>query len=402
MLTGEHAIVNFDRGRAVPDKLVQSTHAHYVGHARAMIQIYRRGIGRQRRELHRETKALFYDEPDCPSRRVAAFCKLLDDASTYQAAPQAWHLRMAVFREAARRHPLVEQADRLFDTSADQFKQALAEAMHRPWREIEGELYADVLSCQRLETFHGYEDPRELLRRYNVAQIQAALYTAARMTVWIRDDFKFLLRYIKLSKLLHHIRRQSHSEYAIELTGPASELLPTRRYGVNLARFLPALLACRDWRMRAELRNPWNQAAWLELSDRDGFKGDMPSPQEFDSSVEEAFARKFGSQRGGWTLVREGTILHHGQKTFVPDFQFRHDDGTEVLMEIVGFWTPEYLEKKRTTLREFSEHRILLAVQERFIKPKAMAASDNLIPYKTRIALTPVLEALEAARGVLL
>jgi len=28
---------------------------------------------------------------------------------------------------------------------------------------------------------------------------------------------------------------------------------------------------------------------------------------------------------------------------FVPDFTFRHEDGTQACLEIVGFWTPEYL-----------------------------------------------------------
>ena len=57
-------------------------------------------------------------------------------------------------------------------------------------------------------------------------------------------------------------------------------------------------------------------------------------------------ADKFGPTRDGWQLIREGEILHEGQKTFVPDFTFRHEDGTQVFLEIVGFWTPEYLARQ--------------------------------------------------------
>jgi len=95
-------------------------------------------------------------------------------------------------------------------------------------------------------------------------------------------------------------------------------------------------------------------------------------------------------------LVREGAILHDKQKTFVPDFLFRHDDGTEVLLEIVGFWTPEYLEQKRQTLRRFANHHILLAVPESSIKPDA--ESERLIPYKTALKLQSVMEALARCR----
>lgn len=158
-----------------------------------------------------------------------------------------------------------------------------------------------------------------------------------------------------------------------------------------------ALLACRDWTMAAVLKTPWNQTARLDLSDRDGFTSHLPSPEAFDSSVEEAFAAKFGDERDGWTLIREGAILHDKQTAFVPDFVFRHRDGTEVLVEIVGFWTPEYLDHRRETLRRFRDHRILLAIPEKTVKRKDSAA-DGLIVYKKAILIGPVMEALERLR----
>jgi len=396
MLTSEHAIVSYNRNRAVPDRLLQSDHGHYVAFARRMLNVYRQGRGLDRRELHRRVERIFYKEPDCPPRRIAAFCKLLDDASVYRTAPDAWRLRMEVFRQAAEHHPLVTTADRLFENEEQAVKQVIAKTIGREWERIETELYADVMECQRLDTFEGYGRPVDLLRRYNVAQLQACLYKAKRMIVRATTDFKTVLRYVKLSKLLHEIRRMRGGAYEITLTGPASELLPTRRYGVNFARFLPALLACRGWWMQAEVDTPWGRPARLELSDRDGFTSHLPAPDEFDSSVEEKFVERFGPERDGWTLVREGAILHHRQKTFVPDFLFRHEDGTEVLMEIVGFWTPEYLQRKRETLRAFSGQAILLAVQAGILRSDP--TGENTIPYKTVIKVKPVLEALDRFR----
>ena len=43
----------------------------------------------------------------------------------------------------------------------------------------------------------------------------------------------------------------------------------------------------------------------------------------------------------GATGVPTGRILHHGQAVFVPDFVFRHTDGMQVLMEIVGMQSEE-------------------------------------------------------------
>jgi predicted nuclease of restriction endonuclease-like RecB superfamily len=168
---------------------------------------------------------------------------------------------------------------------------------------------------------------------------------------------------------------------------------------VSFARFAAALLACGGWTMTAAIVTPWQATAQLRLSARDGYRSHLPGPKEFDSTVEESFAHKFGARRDGWHLRREGRILCQRQTAFVPDFVFRHDDGTEVLMEIVGFWTPEYLEEKRRTLRRFRRHRILLAVAARNVREDA-TIGPNVVVYKTKLLLKPVMDALEGIRNV--
>lgn len=395
MLTSDHSITHFEHGRALPDRLTQRRHGHYVDYADKMLSIYRGGIGRQRRQLHRNVEAVFADEGNCPSRRVRAFCKLLDDQSTYQTDPHgsAARLRLNVFALAAPAHPLVEQADRLFESEHTAVKQNIAIRIGRPWSDIERELYADVCAFQQLVAFEGYLDARTLLSRYNVAQLQACLYHARSMVVTATVDLKTILRYAKLAHLVHEIRRVGPSRYLIDLAGPASVLHETRRYGVNLARFVPALLACRGWRFEATIQTPWNTTARLNLSKRDGLRSHLPPPDEFDSHLEETFAEKFGDQREGWRLERETEIVHDGQTVFVPDFVFRHDCGVQVLFEIVGFWTPQYLAKKRQILQRFRRDHVLLAVPQRSLSD-AGSINENVIVYKTSIKIAPVMAAL--------
>lgn len=401
MLTSEQSIVEYRDGRAVPDRLTQTTHRHYREYAERMLAVYRDGAGRQRRSLHKEIEKIFADEPDCPVRRIQAFCKLLDDAAVYRADPagEASRLRLAVFSRAARLHPLVQEPDRLFEHQEAEAKAELARELGMSWDEIDRALYCDVIAFQQLESFPGYPDAAAFLSRYNVAQLQAALYHAQTIVVTATRDLKTIVRYAKLARLLHEIERDDdRTTYRITLSGPASVLRETRRYGVNFARFLPALLACTGWTLAAILETPWKATARLLLCDADRFTSHLPSPEEFDSSLEESFAEKFGPARDGWRLIREGDILYERQTTFIPDFTFRHDDGTEVFLEIVGFWTPEYLEQKRQTLRRFRRHRILLAVPERSLREDATVAG-NVIVYKTTLKIDAVLAALEAVRN---
>jgi predicted nuclease of restriction endonuclease-like RecB superfamily len=396
MLTSEQSIVNYESGRAFADRLTQTAHQHYIVYARQMLSIYAGGVNQQRRVLHRQIEKLFQDEPDCPVRRIAAFCKLLDDKSSYQTDPDgnAAKLRLAVFSKAADSHPLVTQRDRLFEQTESEVKKKIASELGLNWEDIDQNLYADVMEYQRLNEFECYADASSFLARYNVAQLQAAHYKAQAMKIWASEDFKTILRYAKLARLLHEIKRTGPSKYEITLSGPVSVLHESRRYGVNFAKFLPALLACKGWQMLSTIKTPWNTTATLKLTDSDGLNSHLPAPDEFDSSVEESFAKKFGAQREGWQLIREGEILHKNQTTFVPDFVFRHNNGTEVLMEIIGFWTPEYLAHRRETLRIFSNQKILLAIPESSLK-KGVALSENLIVYKKAILVKPVMQALE-------
>ncbi|MCO6459297.1 MAG: DUF790 family protein [Pirellulaceae bacterium] len=410
MLTRELAIAAYDlqRGELIPDRLTQRTHARYLRHAERAVRVYRRGQGRTRRELHGDVHRLFAAEEDCPARRIDALCKLLDDASQYarDRRGRAAALRREVFQQAALRHPLVTQPDRLFESREAAVKQQLAEKLGQTWPEVERQLFADVIDFHRLCRFDPEMDGRSLLARYNVAQVQAALYGAAAMTVWASEDFKTIVRYAKLARLMHTIQRDGPAAYRMQFDGPASALRGTRRYGVAMARFLPALLACRDWRMQARIPARRGDWTWrLRLTSQDGLHSHLPSPDEFDSTVECQFAEQWGADpREGWTLERESELLHCGQKVFVPDFVLRHQDGRAVLLEVVGFWTPEYLQAKLQTLELFRSHSILLAVDQ---QPRAAAdylgklsrAAAAVIPYKTRLKVQDVLAAVQSQVG---
>jgi hypothetical protein len=87
----------------------------------------------------------------------------------------------------------------------------------------------------------------------------------------------------------------------------------------------------------------------------------------FDSSIEQTFAEAFLALQqshavDGWQLLREPEplLLEHG--IFIPDFALSRDK-QRILVEILGFWTPSYRERKIQKLQHLQNRNdIVLAI----------------------------------------
>lgn len=367
MLTSSESIIVYSGGYAYPDCLRRNEHRGYTSLAGQMLQIYIDGTGKTRKQLHQEARELFSNMERCPERRICAMIKLLDSEGTFTFPDNVIRRRMDILLGSDHREDLN------LDVS---------------------ELFADRPEFQRLSHFEGYESPVAFLSRYNVSQLQAAMYRCRKMQITLKSGFKRVIRHINLSRLLHSISPIKSGGYRIVLSGPLSHLHKTTRYGCALSRFVPALLTCDNWQMSAVLSGPWNTEATMNLSSDDGYNSYMEPDIEFDSKVEEEFATAFNTCHRGWELIREGRLLHDGQKVFIPDFILRNGSGTEILLEIAGYWTPEYLREKIRTLELFRRPELFVAVPAGSPAIDALPA-ENTIIYSGNIDPNAVVDAIE-------
>lgn len=403
MLTRELAIVHRKQGRVYPDRLTSATHAIYPALSRRMIAVYEEGNGKTRQELHRSVVHILEEDRDCPVRRMGAFCKLLDEYGRFdQGKPkQAAELRQRVFAIAARYHPLLDNPESTLDPTEAWVKQKIAHELGMEWPGLQARLYEDLMEYHRLRSFEGPTDPIDLLSRYNVAQTQAALLDALSIRIEATADWKMILRYAKLAGLMHTISLTAKG-YRIELNGPASILRLTPRYGAAMARFLPGLLSCRGWELTATMRSRGGASSMgptLELSDRSGLRCPVAPQGSVDSEIERVWIEAWGTQtHAGWTLIREGEILVRGQRVFIPDFVLHHEDGHRVLLEIAGFWTPQYVQHRTLSLELFADIPILVAIPRGNAKPWNLAIWSPLhrkILFGRNLKLTEVLPVLK-------
>jgi predicted nuclease of restriction endonuclease-like RecB superfamily len=394
MLTKAQRVFHWDR----PSNSISSDRLEddCIPLLRGAIAAYRGEIGRHLRDVRNAARsALDGLRPD----RVEAVVKLLDDAAAYDwpRGARQGERRLRVFDAAASRHPIVAQESAEF---------ILTEEFGHPpasHNERVATLYADYPEYHRLVAFPEAYTAEDLRADYDLAQAQALLYDAMRVEVEARADLRHIVQYARLSRLLHRLERGARGTHRLIFDGPNSILRRTHAYGVDFAKFLAALVQARDWRMRASvlLRKGWRPATFT-LTPEDGLRSRVPAPRLFDSSLEERFARKFGETRNGWRLRRETLLLEAGEHLVVPDFVFQHGDGTEVALEIVGYWTPEYLAEKFEKLARVTDQIPMIVAARRTWALKAGRLPATILPFGASIMLKdlmPRLEAFRMARG---
>jgi predicted nuclease of restriction endonuclease-like RecB superfamily len=327
--------------------------------------------------------------------------ELLDDVATYEwpRGGRAAERRVAVFETAPDGRPVLD-AGRAATIVREAFAVPVGAggtARSAPLDAVPL-LYADYPEFHRLTTFPAGYGPEALRTEYDLAQAQAVLYDAVRVTVEATGDLKHIVQYARLSRLLYRIERLRGGGYRFTFDGPNSILRRTRAYGVDFARFLAALVQARGWRLEAEvvLRRGWRPVTFA-LTDADGLRSRVPAPELFDSTIEEMLARKFGPARSGWRLEREAMILQAGEALVVPDFLFTHEDGTEVALEIVGYWTPEYVAEKLAKLERVRGTHLVVAVRKALALRAGRLPAD-VLPFASGILLKDLLPRLEAFR----
>ena len=95
--------------------------------------------------------------------------------------------------------------------------------------------------------------------------------------------------------------------------------------------------------------------------------------------------------------MREDDVFDLGAEVMIPDFAIEHPDGRRAILEIVGFWTPEYLDSKLAKIREVEADNFVLAVSERLdcASEEFGQAAGRVLWFKTGIHVYDMVELAE-------
>lgn len=371
-----------------------------------LIGLFRAAQGTTRGELEGQLQILEGEHTDYRLKRGLAH--LLESAfSTFEMRcpldPPT--LRQRVFMCSAPSVPSPQSRTATLTAVADTLSRELSRDIGP--EQVRAWLYADMREEQVLSSFEE-PTPEALLQRYNLAQAQGALYRASQVVITAhRNDpgeYKLLFRYLKLFGLMTYIEGDADHGFTLTIDGPTSLFTPSTRYGLALAKLLPALLHVTRWSLTATLvprqLSPYTpQVARFALEAGCGLVSHYPPGKVHDSILEQAFAERWAHTSTPWRLEREVDLIPLPGSVMVPDFRLVHADGRSCLLEIVGYWRPEYLRKKFAQVRRAGRQDLILAVSERLNLEGAGVKREDIpvrvVWFKDRVLPKAVLDVLD-------
>jgi predicted nuclease of restriction endonuclease-like RecB superfamily len=277
--------------------------------------------------------------------------------------------------------------------------EAVASELKETAEAVEQSIYADLDEELILEKFEGLP-AQELLEEYNLSLTQTLLFDSTELNFTASGNWQRIFYTIKRLGLIYEAYQDGR--FWVKVDGPASLFKLTKRYGTAVAKLLPVIIANPEWTVEAKILwkytneicnfkiESWKYRAMMKTN---------PTIVSFDSFVEEDFAARFQALKSGWRMRREPEPVLAGRQVIIPDFSLERE-GIKIYVEIVGFWTAEYLLRKIEKLKKV-EVNTLVIVNETLACNKLSSLEKhsrlNILYYQDRIPLSPIVRYLEEA-----
>lgn len=296
-------------------------------------------------------------------------------------------------------HDFQELRSIIFSRSAAMLKDVSTQLDYQKYRDstagtpelaefIEQDIYADLPENERLIRFRKIF-PKELLERYNCAQVQSLLLYCDKLELDIVESdqarLRRLFKYLKFFRLLASVKampppknNKEARHLKMVVDGPASLFESTRKYGLQLASFFPAVCDLEKWTLRAEIKLR-NEQRLLRLDQKSGLKSHYHNFSAYVPEEVRMFHQLFKQKVGDWQIVGETPFVtaENGELIF-PDLCFQHKSGPVIHLELFHRWHTTQLLRRLEFCRQKNPDNFIIGI-DRFLsnRPELKQVLDD-------------------------
>jgi predicted nuclease of restriction endonuclease-like RecB superfamily len=275
--------------------------------------------------------------------------------------------------------------------------EAAASTLGIPQHELEPLLWSDLPRERAIELPNGRPDELDVIAHANVQLVQRALGRAygVHVRLW-GDDGGVLRGALARGLIVTATRERDHA--ALSLVGPLALCHRTGVYGRALGQLAPLLAGCDRFEVAIDAGDYAIALASPIV---------LPAVPAIDRAVGYAarkLARELAKLDRALAIDVLPAPLEAGRTLVCPDMIVRRGaappagvDG--VCVELVGFWTESYLDKKLARYRDADASVVLVVDHTRGDEPLAGSTAEHVVGYTRRVNAAAVAAAISNVRS---
>ncbi len=341
--------------------------------AECLAAVFADGVGQSRDALLERTTELI-EASRCDNILARGLEKLLLDRARFESPDdeERPRLRQRVFSRVSRM--MTEEAIEDFA----EFERRTAELFGEPHGSLAARLYSDLPGQQPLAAFEPITAER-LVHRYNLSLVQWLVSQShgLELTIWdaAPGAMRQLFKYMRFHQLLARVVRTEKGVWRLLVDGPLSLFQQTKKYGLNLANFVPAVLLQDKWALRAEVTVKNRRKGELRLDNQSGLRAE---PERFLAYVPEeiaGFRESLRQKLTDWQVEDGGYLALPGDHYCFPDFTLAWTGGgPRAAVELFHAWHAAHLAERLRQLTEIEGAPLIVGVDTRLAKKPETAA----------------------------
>lgn len=266
-------------------------------------------------------------------------------------------------------------------------------------KEVELAMWADLPAERAVVMPSGRPTERAVAAAANLSIIQRVLMRCQRLQLELVGNARAIARVAAVRGLLATAKLQGQAVH-LEISGPLALFHQTTVYGRALGSIVPQLAWCERFVLDAFCdfgRGPVRVRIQPPLM--------LPparAPKRYDSALEARFARAMSKQASHWRVLREPSPIDAGGHLAFPDFLLEHREAParHWWVEIIGFWTSDYLRHKLMTYRAARLPRVILCIDaKRPIENRELPVDARIVRFTKSIPVDQILGIIDADRS---
>ncbi len=270
--------------------------------------------------------------------------------------------------------------------------------------ELDRALFADLDLARTVDATPLHTlSPTDLVTRWTLAEVQAVLTKAVRLTVDLHGSahsVRRVLHAIKLRQLLFTVEPVDDGTRLV-IDGPAALFSQGQRYGQKLALVLPKILSCEKARIEADVVVRKGSAPAVFTYTSRAAVDATDNHSDDLSPLVQTLLDELPALVGGDVKVAADVVHVKGLGTCVPDLVVTTPDGKRAYVEILGFWSREAVWRRVELAEAGLDVAIVWCVSERLrVSEQALTHEHaSLLTFKGSLSAKKVAARLSAVIG---